>query len=124
MKKSLRKEYFHLELNHEYGTDAIGAEAAEIELKDGVVTFRVKLKPASGDQASDANRCKEQGFKNIEYFSFIDKHIRKGISSFLNAHKAQIERWCIEVDYGEKFHFLCEIQPMNSGGIIFHVVGA
>lgn len=124
MKKNLRKGYFHLELNHEYGTDTVGAEAAEIELNDGIVTFKTKLKPASDDQADDANRSKEEDFKNIEYFSFLDEHIRKGMSSFIKAYKLQIESWRIEIEYGRKYSFACEIQPMDPGGVMFHVVGA
>lgn len=124
MKKSLRKGYFHIELNHEYGTDTVGAEAVEMELNNSIVTFRVRLKPASDDQVSDANRCKEKGFKNVEYFSFLDDHIRKGMSSFVKAYKAKIESWRIEIEYGQKYSFACEIQPMDPGGVMLRVSGA
>ncbi|WP_439827491.1 hypothetical protein [Aeromonas enteropelogenes] len=124
MKKSLRKGYFHLELNHEYGADTIGAEAAEVELKEGVAIFRAKLKPTSENQILDAVGCKKQSFKNVECFSFIDEHLRKGISSFVKTNKAKIKSWCIEIDYEKKYNFSCEIQPMNPDGVIFHVVSS
>jgi len=123
MKKSLRKGYFHLELNHQYGTDTVGAEEAELELNDGIVIFKAKLKPASDDQASDADQCKESSFSNVEYFSFLDEHIRKGMSQFAKAYKQQIKGWRIEVNYGQKYSFACEVQPMNPDGVMFHVIG-
>lgn len=124
MKKSLKKGYFHLELNHEYGTDTVGAEEAEIELSDDIATFRAKLRPASDDQSADANQSKERDFKNVEYFSFLDKHIRKAMASFAKAHRAGIKGWRIEIEYGEKYSFDCEVQPTEPGGVMFHVVGA
>lgn len=124
MRKSLRKGYFHLKLNHEYGADTIGAEAAEVELKEGVAIFRAKLKPASENQILDAVHCKEQSFKNVESFSFIDEHIRKGMSSFVKINKAKIKSWRIEIDYEQKYDFCCEIQSMNPDGLLFHVVSS
>ncbi|MCF7717053.1 hypothetical protein H9X98_04915 [Aeromonas jandaei] len=124
MRKSLRKGYFHLELNHEYGADTIGAEAAEVELKKGVAIFRAKLNPASENQILDAVHCKEQSFKNVESFSFIDEHIRKGMSSFVKINKAKIKSWRIEIDYEQKYDFCCEIQSMNPDGLLFHVVSS
>ena len=56
MKKSLRKGYFYFELNHDYGADTVGAEAAELELNEGIDTFKVKLKPASDGQVHSGRK--------------------------------------------------------------------
>ncbi|MCB1755805.1 MAG: hypothetical protein KDJ38_09795 [Gammaproteobacteria bacterium] len=68
MKKSLRKGYFYFELNHDYGADTVGAEAAELELNEGIDTFKVKLKPASDGQVHSGR--KKRGLRGIAYTAF------------------------------------------------------
>lgn len=88
------------------------------------MTFKTKLKPVSDDRTSDANQCKEEEFKNIDDFSFNDRHIRKEPSPFIQAYKPQIDSWRIEIDYEQKYNFACKVQPIDPNGVIFYVLKA
>lgn len=124
MKRNLRKGFFHLELNHQYGTDTVGVEMARVELNEGLAIFKLKIKPVSDHQSSDANDCKDNDFRNVKSFSLHDGHIRKGMAMFINAHRSNIAVWQIEVEYGARYIFSCKIKAMGQGGVMFRVVPA
>lgn len=120
----LRKGRFSIQIKDRYNTDTVRAEAAKVELVDGVVTFKLTLKPIDAHQVSDANSYREEGFRDVEYFALHDSYIRKGLGRFWKAYEARIEGWCIEVDYGQKFRFPCSLKHANSDGVKFCVTEA
>jgi hypothetical protein len=122
MIRNLRKGTFQLELNHAYGTDTVCAMEAQINFDDGIVAFKAKLKPISDNQLHDANRFKENDFKDVEFFSLRDPHIRKGISTFIKANKSAIEAWSVVIEFGRDFTIDCEIQALEPDGVMFHPI--
>ena len=117
----LKKGKFTLELNHIYGCDSIGPKGAKIDLSEGIATFQCDLEPVDDNQKMDADEHKEKGFKRVEFFSFIDTHIRKGFWQFAKNHKDEIECWKVVLNYEGKYSFSCEPQSTDPDGIMFHV---
>tara|TARA_B100001971_G_scaffold215187_1_gene259496 strand:- start:34039 stop:34398 length:360 start_codon:yes stop_codon:yes gene_type:complete len=110
-----------MQLNYEHSSDTVGAEAASLELLSRVVTFKVKLKPVDLNQAFDADRCREKGFKDIVSFSFHDAYIWSGLASFWKYNKSQFDACRVEIDYGQKYTFACEIEAMKPDRIKLHI---